>query len=112
MSDKSKKERAALLLEVHRILVSKTEIATADRIRLRDAVGEFVFAEQTKGTSLSRMTHVIREILERSEVGSSVSQSETAPGPTEDLAHELVVWCVQDQRGGGPIVPTGPALLS
>jgi hypothetical protein len=112
VSDKSKKERAALLFEVHRVLVAKTETATADRIRLRDAVCEFVFAEQRKGTSLSRMIQVIREILKRAEEAAAASHPETALTPTEDLARQLVEWCIQVQRSGGPITPMGPILLS
>jgi hypothetical protein len=112
MSDKGKKERAALLFEVRRILVAKTEVATNDRIRLRDAVCEFVFAEQRKGTSLSRMTQVIREILKRAEEDAVASQPETTLVPTEDLARQLVQWCVQVHRAGGTIVPMGPGPLS
>jgi hypothetical protein len=112
MSDKSKKERAALLFEVHRVLVAETETATADRIRLRDAVCEFVFAEQRKGTSLSRMIQVIRETIKGAGDAAAISHPETTLAPTEDLARQLVEWCIQVQRSGGPITPMGPILLS
>jgi hypothetical protein len=112
MSDKGKKERAALLFEVRRILVAKTETATNDRIKLRDAVCEFVFAEQRKGTSLSRMIEVIKQILKTAEEDASASQPGTGLVPTEDLARQLVEWCVQLQRAGGIIVPMGPGPLS
>ena len=113
MSDKSKKERAALLFQVHRILVKKTEAAAADRVKLRDAVCAFVFAEQHKGTSLRGMIQTIWEILEKAEKSASVtSPKHVAPPETRNLARQLVEWCVEFHGAGGPMIRSGPALLS
>jgi hypothetical protein len=113
MSDESKKERAALLFQVRRVLVTRTEAATADRVRLRDAVCAFVFAEQRKGISLASMVHTITELLERAEKSTaSDSREKAAPNASRDLARQLVEWCVEFFTSGTPMIPPGPALLS
>jgi hypothetical protein len=113
MSDKSKKERAGLLFQLRKILVSKAEAAIADQTTLRDAVCQFVFSEQRRGASLASMIGTVRDILATAEKDASkASGVRGLPAASAELARKLVEWCIEFQRAGGPLIPIGPGLVS
>lgn len=85
MTEKSDNEKKVLLGELNMVLAERTEAAVADRIALRDAVCNYVEAEQARGTSLYAIILTVKEILKEAE-------PEAANVP-DQLAEQLVEWC-------------------
>jgi hypothetical protein len=102
MSDK--KEHLALLTELSTALSEKTRMAIASRIALRDAVCAYVAAETTNGVSLENLIQTVKKILRRAEKG--------AANTSDELAQQLVDWCVEFHRSAGAVVPGPVGLLS
>ena len=83
-------EYRALLSELHVVLTEKTDIATSDRIVLRDAVCAYVAAERSRGVTLKRVVQTVKEILTKAEEGTAKAN--------EELAKQLVEWCTEFHR--------------
>ena len=104
MSDKAGQEHRALLAELSAALAEKTRIATASRIALRDAVCSYVAAQTANGISLETMVKSVKGILRKAEKG--------AANASDELAQQLVDWCVEFHRAAGVMLPDPVTLLS
>jgi hypothetical protein len=104
MSDNTEKEHRALLAELSAALAEKTRLATASRIALRDAVCSYVFAQTANGISLETLVKSVRDIL-----GKAEKEMENA---SDDLAQQLVDWCVEFHRSAAGPAPEPVTLLS
>ena len=104
MSDKTGKEHRALLTQLGTALSEKTKTAIASRIALRDAVCAYVAAETASGVSLETLIQSVKKILRRAEKG--------AASASDELAQQLVDWCVEFHRAAGAVVPGPAGLLS
>src|SRR5512141_3419784 len=97
MSDKTGKEHRALLTQLSTALSEKTKMAIASRIALRDAVCAYVVTETASGVSLESLIQSVKEILRRAEKG--------AASASDELAQQLVDWCVEFHRSAGAEAP-------
>lgn len=104
MSDKTGKEHRALLAQLSAALAEKTKMATSSRIALRDAVCGFVAAQTANGISLESLVKTVKEILRSAEKG--------AASASDELAQQLVDWCVEFHRAAGAAAPQPAGLLS
>ena len=104
MSDKSDKEHRALLAQLSAALAEKTRMATASRIALRDAVCRYVAAQTANGISLETLVKSVKDILRKAEKG--------AANASDELAQQLVDWCVEFHRSAAGTAPKPVTLLS
>jgi hypothetical protein len=104
MSDKAGKEHRALLVELSAALAEKTRMATASRIALRDAVCSYVAAQTANGISLEILVKAVKDILRKAEKGAAHA--------SDELAQQLVDWCVEFHRPAGVIPPEPVTFLS
>jgi hypothetical protein len=95
--DGNDKERDALLEQLSSVIAEKTEAAITARIALRDAVCAFVAVEQRRGMPLSAVITAVKDILAK--VQSGVGKA------TDELAQQLIDWCVEFHLVGKPIAP-------
>ena len=97
MTSDKKNERDALVSALTRVLSEKTEQAVTARIDLRDAVCEYVALEQARGTPLAAVIQTVKGIL-------TTAESDTATA-TDELAVQLIDWCVEFHRPKGAAKP-------
>jgi|SRR5688500_17235381 len=83
-------EYEALRENLTRVLSERTEAATADRLRLRDAVCAYAEVEHLRGTALADVIQAVKDIL--------ASAEQAGVKPSQELARELVDWCVEFHR--------------
>ena len=93
----NEKEHDALLSELSSILSEKTEGAIAARISLRDAVCAYVAVEHARGVPLATVIQTVKEILR--------AAAKDAIKATDELAVQLIDWCVEFHRPKGPAKP-------
>jgi hypothetical protein len=89
-SDKTEPSHQELMTQLQQALADETQTATNDRIRLRDAVCDYVSAEQARGTPLKGIILTVRNILRKAEEGS-VNASDA-------LARQIINWCIEFHR--------------
>ena len=93
-----------LLDQLSAVLSEKTQTAITNRIALRDAVCEYVASEKANGTPLAKVIHAVKAILRDAE--------EVASAASDELAEQLVDWCIEFHRAAGLLAPAVPALPS
>lgn len=85
---KLKPEEHRMLYDaINRALSEKADAAVRDRIVLRDAVCDFVSAEQARGTGLDKILQSVKEILRKAESGTKRA--------SDQLAQQIVNWCLE-----------------
>ena len=89
MKDKPAAHRM-LLDAINQALSEKADAALRDRIVLRDAVCDYVSAEQARGTGLQKILHNVREMLQKPQNG--------AKRASDELAQQIVNWCLEFHR--------------
>jgi hypothetical protein len=89
--------RDALLDEITKALDDNLEGAIAARIALRDAVCAYVAVEQARGMPLATVIQTIKELLGAAE--------KVATKATDELAMQLIEWCIEFHRRMSGIVP-------
>jgi hypothetical protein len=99
-----KKARRALLDQLSTALSEKTQTAITNRIALRDAVCEYVASEKLNGTPLAKVIETVKAILRNAEEAASTA--------SDELAQQLVDWCVEFHRAAGLLTPVAPAIPS
>jgi hypothetical protein len=104
MSDTKGKEHRALLTQLSTVLSERTKTAIASRIVLRDAVCIYVAAEEANGISLSSIIQTVKDILRNAEEGTASA--------SDELAQQLVAWCVEFHRAAGGLIPKPAGLVS
>jgi hypothetical protein len=98
------KAHRALLDQLSSVLSQKTQTAITNRIALRDAVCEYVASEKINGTPLARVIEAVKAILRNAE--------EVASTASDELAQQLVDWCVEFHRSTGLLTPVAPVIPS
>jgi hypothetical protein len=98
------KQHLALLAQLSTALSEKAKTATTNRIALRDAVCEYVAAENVSGTPLASVIHTVKEILRNAEAVASTA--------SDELAQQLVDWCIEFHRTTGALTPKPVPLIS
>ena len=78
------------------------QAATADRIDLRDAVCAYLEVEQARGTTITRVIQILEEILRNAEQRAERT-SEAGANLSNELANQLVAWCVESRGTGGKL---------
>ena len=91
------KEQDALLAALTNVLTEKTEEAITARISLRDAVCAYVALEHGRGTPLASVIQTVKGIL-------TAAEAEGAKA-SEELAIQLIDWCVEFHRTKNPQRP-------
>lgn len=104
MTDESVKEHRELLDHLTAALTERTQKAIADRIALRNAVCAYVAVEQGRGTSLADLILEVSAILQKAEAEADAS--------SDELARQLVAWCIQFNQPIGPPVGSGKLPVS
>lgn len=104
MSSKRGKEHRALLDKLSSVLTEKTKAATANRMSLRDAVCEFVAAEKAIGVPLEGVIQAVKDILRKAE--------QSASSASDELAQQLIDWCVEFHRRADALLPKPRGLVS
>ena len=99
MTDETVKEHEQLLEHLTAALTERTEKAISDRIALRNAVCSYVAVEQSRGKSLADLIFEVETILRKAEAESDTS--------SEDLARQLVAWCIQFNQSIAPPTASG-----
>ena len=99
-----KKARRALLDQLSTTLSQKTQTAITNRIALRDAVCEYVASEKVNGTPLTKVIETVKGILRNAE--------EVASTASDELAQQLVDWCLEFHRAAGLLAPVAPVIPS
>ena len=89
-----------LLNELSSALTARTQEAAKASHELRDAVCEYVAAEQARGISLSVILSTVKQLLARAEGAAGVS--------SESMAAQIVDWCLEfhSQRRATPPEPS------
>ena len=90
-----------LLAKLTEVLAAATEAAIAARVKLRNAVCDFVAVEHGKGMPLETVIQMVKDILKTAEKSGAKA--------TDELAVQLIDWCVEFHRKTG-LVP--PVLIS
>ena len=91
-----------LLKELSAALTTRTHEATEASRQLRDAVCEYVAAEQTRGTSLDVILATVKSLLRKAE-GIAGFSSDT-------MARQLMDWCLEFHSHRA-YMPPGPGTL-
>jgi hypothetical protein len=99
-----KKAHRALLDQLGTVLSEKTQTAITNRIALRNAVCEYVASEKVNGTPLAKVIEAVKAILRNAEEAASTA--------TDELAQQLVDWCVQFHKATGQLAPVAPVIPS
>lgn len=97
MPDRTEEEYRTLLTELNKVVTDRTVAATSDRLNLRDAVCAYVAAEQARGTSLTSIIKVVKQILRKAEESAN-GASDAAELRNNELARQLVDWCEEFHR--------------
>ena len=82
-----------LLAELTAALSERTEAAIAARVNLRDAVCAYVALEHERGVPLQKVIQTVKGLLRKAE--------EDTANSTDELAVQLVDWCVEFHRPPG-----------
>ena len=98
MTDEGTKEQKHLLEHLTAALTERTEKAIADRIVLRNAVCAYVAVEQRRGTSLEDLIVEVSTILRKAEAEADAS--------SDELARQLVAWCIQFNQTVARVEPS------
>ena len=93
MSDKTEQEYRKLFEKLNQILTERTDAATGHRIKLRDAVCDYVLIEQARGTPIDRVIVAVEAILRKADNGAA-NGAEAMRLRDEALASQLVHWCI------------------
>ena len=104
MTDESAKEHKQLLDHLTAALKERTEKAISDRIALRDAVCAYVALEQSRGKALGDLIDEVSTILRKAEAEAATS--------SDELASQLVAWCIEFNGSIVPSVPAAGGLVS
>jgi hypothetical protein len=99
---KTEEEYRKLLTSINAIITNQVQAATADHIRLRDAVCAYLEVEQARGTTLTRVTQIVEEILRKAEQREP-GEGDASASRDRDLAQQLVAWCVESRRASGKL---------
>lgn len=99
MKSRNEAEYRRILTELNRTLFDSTESATRDRINLRDAVCAYIAAEQARGTSLGKITQIVKDILAKAEDAATGAAAPIGLCD-DDLAQQLVDWCGEFYSAG------------
>ena len=91
-----------LLNELSHALTARTHEAEKASHELRDAVCEYVAAEQARGTALKQVLATVKQLLAKAE-GISGYSSDT-------MASQLMDWCLEF-HSRRPYVPPAPGGL-
>lgn len=94
MSDNTEEACRALIAELNLALTDRTREATEMRGSLRDAVCDYVVVEQARGVPIDRIIKTVKGILRSAEAKAS-SGAPNADVPDNELAKQLVDWCVE-----------------
>jgi hypothetical protein len=97
---KTEEEYRKLLTSINEIITDQVQAATADHIGLRDAVCAYLEAELARGTTLTRITQIVEEILRKTELRES-RLGDPSTSRNGDLAKRLVAWCVESRGTSG-----------
>jgi hypothetical protein len=92
MPDRTEEEYRIMLTELNKVVTDKTVAATSDRLSLRDAVCDYVSAEQARGTSLHNIIQIVKQILRNAEEKTN-GASDASELRNNELARQLVDWC-------------------
>jgi len=90
-----------LLAELSNVLADRTHDAAKDSIDLRDAVCAYVTIEHARGTPLNGVIGTVKAILRKAEAGATQASNE--------LAQQLIEWCMEFHPG---TLPKGPQSLN
>ena len=93
MSDKTEQEYRKLFEKLNQILTERTDAAIGHRIKLRDAVCDYVLIEQTRGIPIDRVIEAVGAILRRADAAAA-NGAEALKLRDEALASQLVYWCI------------------
>ena len=90
-----------LLTELSNALSARTHEAANASQELRDAVCEYVAAEQARGTALKEVLATVKQLLAKAEILSGYS--------SDTMASQLMDWCLEfhSQRTYLPPAPDG-----
>lgn len=99
---KTEEEYRKLFAEINRIITCRLQSATGDRITLRDAVCGYLEVELARGTTLTRVTQIVEEILRKTELRES-GLGDPSTSRNGDLAKQLVAWCVESRGTSGKL---------
>lgn len=102
MTDKTEKEYLTLLTELNKVFSDRTRAATDDRVILRAAVCAYVAVERARGTTLKSVIQTVEEILREAEQAAA-SATDATERRDDDLAKQLVAWCVEFGGNGGGV---------
>lgn len=104
MSEKTGKEHQTLLNQLSTVLSERTKTAIASRIALRDAVCAYVAAETASGITLESLIQTVKRILRNAEKGATAA--------SDELAQQLVDWCVEFHGEAGAVISRPAGLVS
>ena len=99
---KTEEEYRKVLASINKIVTDQVQAATADRIDLRDAVCAYLEVEQARGTTITRVIQILEEILRNAEQRAERT-SEAGANLSNELANQLVAWCVESRGTGGKL---------
>ena len=99
---KTEEEYKQLFAALNKAITDQALAATGSRVILRDAVCAYLEVEQARGTSLTRVIQIVEEILREAEQ-SAARTSAAKASRDDDLARQLVAWCVQLRGIGGKL---------
>lgn len=100
MSTSDDKTSRKLLSELSNALSARTQEAMKASQNLRDAVCEYVAAEQARGTSLKEVLATVKQLLAEAESVAGYS--------TDTMAGQLMDWCLEFHSPGAPDPVTLP----
>jgi predicted transcriptional regulator len=104
VTDITGKEHRVLLTQLSTVLSDKTRTAINSRIVLRDAVCAYVAAENANEMPLATVIQTVKEILRNAEQGASAA--------SDELAQQLIDWCIEFHRTTSALTPKPIVLLS
>jgi hypothetical protein len=104
VTNKTGNEHRALLTQLSSVLSERTKAAINSRIVLRDAVCAYVAAENANGMPLATVIQTVKEILRNAEQGASTA--------SDELAQQLIDWCIEFHRTTSALIPKPIVLLS
>ena len=84
MADHDKKNPPPSLAQVNHALAIGTKAAIRDRISLRDAICDYLAAEQARGTPLRHITQTLIDVLKKADKDT-----------TDETTQEFVDWCMK-----------------
>ena len=93
------KDQRDLLAEAEKLLSRRTNAATRDRIRLRDAVCAYFDAERARGVPAEVVEATVAQILLHAE-----GRAGNSGDGNRVLAQQLIEWCLSLDQPPGPNV--------